>query len=153
MRNILLEATRGVQYLHESKEHINSGFQMVCRAGALCGEELTAACFKLKDATLHADALHRGAGQLMPCARAAMYGCQLVSKPMLLEPLYLVEILAPDGCMGAIYQVMAKRRGQVISENPREGQPLSDIKAFLPVGESFGFDSDLRAQTSGQAFP
>jgi len=62
MRNILLEATRGVQYLHESKEHINSGFQMVCRAGALCGEELTAACFKLKDATLHADALHRGAG-------------------------------------------------------------------------------------------
>ena len=89
----------------------------------------------------------------MPCARAAMYGCLLVSKPMLLEPLYLVEILAPDGCMGAIYQVMAKRRGQVISENPREGQPLSDIKAYLPVGESFGFDSDLRAQTSGQAFP
>lgn len=31
MRNILLEATRGVQYLHESKEHINLGFQMVCK--------------------------------------------------------------------------------------------------------------------------
>jgi translation elongation factor EF-G len=35
---------------------------MVCRSGVLCGEELTAACFKLKDATLHGDALHRGAG-------------------------------------------------------------------------------------------
>lgn len=103
MRNILLEATKGVQYLHESKEHINSGFQMVCRSGALCGEELTAACFKLKDATLHGDALHRGAGQLMPCARAAMYGCCLASKPMLLEPIFLVEILAPESCMGGIY--------------------------------------------------
>lgn len=111
MRNILLEATKGVQYLHESKEHINSGFQMVCRSGVLCGEELTGACFKLKDATLHGDALHRGAGQLMPCARAAMYGCLLVSQPRLLEPIYLVEILAPEGCMGGIYQVMAKRRG------------------------------------------
>lgn len=153
MKNILLEATRGVQYLHESKEHINSGFQMVCRQGVLCGEELTAACFKLKDATLHGDALHRGAGQLMPAARAAMYGCQLVSKPMLLEPIFLVEILAPESCMGAIYQVMSKRRGQVISQDPREGQPLADIKSHLPVGESFGFDPDLRAATSGQAFP
>ena len=72
---------------------------------------------------------------------------------MLLEPIFLVEILVPDGQMGGIYQVMAKRRGQVISEEPREGQPLSDIKAHLPVGESFGFDSDLRAATSGQAFP
>jgi len=153
MRNILLEATKGVQYLHESKEHINSGFQMVCRNGVLCGEELTGACFKLVDASFHQDAVHRGAGQLMPCARSAMYGCQLLSTPRLLEPIYLVEILAPDGCMGGIYQVMAKRRGQVISEDPREGQPLSDIKAYLPVGESFGFDPDLRAQTSGQAFP
>lgn len=118
---------------------------MVCRAGALCGEELTAACFKLKDATLHGDALHRGAGQLMPCARAAMYGCCLASKPMLLEPIFLVEILAPESCMGGIYQVMSKRRGQVISQDPREGQPLADIKAHLPVGESFGFDPDLRA--------
>ena len=82
-----------------------------------------------------------------------MYGCELISKPMLLEPIYLVEIVAPDSCMGAIYQVMAKRRGQVISEEPREGQPLSDIRAYLPVGESFGFDPDLRGQTSGQAFP
>jgi elongation factor 2 len=98
MRNILLEATRGVQYLHESKDHINGGFQSVCRNGVLCGEESTGCCFKLKDATLHADALHRGAGQLTPAARSAMYGCMLLSKPYLLEPLYLVEILAPDGC-------------------------------------------------------
>jgi elongation factor 2 len=48
---------------------------------------------------------------------------------------------------------MNKRRGQIISEEPREGQPLTDIKAYLPVAESFGFDPYLRQQTSGQAFP
>ena len=153
MSNILLEATKGVQYLHESKEHINSGFQIVCRSGVLCGEELTGACFKLKDAAMHADALHRGAGQLMPASRSAMYAACLLCAPMLLEPIFLVDILAPDTVMGAIYQVMAKRRGMVISEDPREGQPLSDIKAHLPVGESFGFDAYLREHTGGQAFP
>jgi len=69
----------------------------------LCNEEVVGCCFKLKDAILHADALHRGAGQLTPAARSAMFGCMLVSKPMLQEPFYIVEILAPDGCMAVIY--------------------------------------------------
>lgn len=55
--------------------------------------------------------------------------------------------------MGGIYSTMSKRRGVVISEEPREGQPLTEVKAHLPVAESFGFDADLRAATSGQAFP
>mmetsp|Transcript_28331 Transcript_28331/g.57535 ORF Transcript_28331/g.57535 Transcript_28331/m.57535 type:complete len:101 (+) Transcript_28331:103-405(+) len=46
-----------------------------------------------------------------------------------------------------------RRRGQVFEENQRPGTPLYNVKAYLPVAESFGFDSDLRAQTSGQAFP
>ena len=41
----------------------------------------------------------------------------------------------------------------VFGENQRPGTPLYNVKAYLPVAESFGFDSDLRAQTSGQAFP
>lgn len=151
--NILLEATKGVQYLKEVKEHINGGFQIVCQGGVVCGEELVGACFKLKDATLHADAIHRGAGQITPAARRAIYAASLLCKPMLLEPYYLVDILAPENAMGGIYSCMSKRRGVVISEEPREGQPLVEVKAHLPVAESFGFDADLRASTSGQAFP
>jgi len=45
------------------------------------------------------------------------------------------------------------RRGQVLEENPREGTPLIQVKAYLPVSESFGFVAALRQQTSGQAFP
>lgn len=151
--NILLEATKGVQYLNEIKDHVNSGFQIVCKNGVLAGEELVGACFKLVDCTLHPDAIHRGAGQITPTARSVLYAACLVSKPVLMEPFYLVDILAPDSVMGGIYSTMSKRRGLVISEEPREGQPLVEVKAHLPVGESFGFDADLRGATGGQAFP
>lgn len=153
MTNLILEATKGVQYVKESKEHIVSGFQIVCRNGVLAGEELVGTCFKLRDATFHADAIHRGAGQLTPATRRGLYAACLYASPMLMEPFYLVDILAPEGCMGGIYSTMSKRRGVVISEEPREGQPLTEVKAHLPVAESFGFDADLRAATSGQAFP
>merc|ERR1712118_556685 len=48
---------------------------------------------------------------------------------------------------------MNLRRGCVFEENQREGTPLVNVKAHLPVAESFGFVAALRQQTSGQAFP
>lgn len=65
----------------------------------------------------------------------------------------MVEIQCPDDCVGSIYQVLTKRRGIVNEENPLPGTPLVQMKAFLPVGESFGFTSLLREATSGRAFP
>jgi len=41
----------------------------------------------------------------------------------------------------------------VFEEMQRQGTPLYNIKAYLPVIESFGFSAQLRAATSGQAFP
>jgi elongation factor 2 len=55
--------------------------------------------------------------------------------------------------MGGIYGVLTKRRGHVTGEEQRPGTPMYIIKAFLPVAESFGFTSDLRQATGGQAFP
>ncbi len=55
--------------------------------------------------------------------------------------------------MGGIYGVLNRRRGHVFAEEQRPGTPLYNIKAYLPVMESFGFTADLRAGTSGQAFP
>jgi elongation factor 2 len=65
----------------------------------------------------------------------------------------LVEIQTPDDCVGAIYQTLTQRRGIVIGEEPVTGTPLVQMKAYLPVGESFGFTQALRASTSGRAFP
>jgi len=49
--------------------------------------------------------------------------------------------------------VLNQKRGHVFEEMQRQGTPLYNIKAYLPVIESFGFSGTLRAATSGQAFP
>ena len=67
--------------------------------------------------------------------------------------MFLVEIQTPDDSVGAIYQTLTKRRGIVLSEEPVSGTPLVQMKAHMPVGESFGFTQALRAATSGRAFP
>lgn len=48
--------------------------------------------FDIHDVTLHADAIHRGGGQIIPTARRVLYACQLTAQPRLMEPVYLVEI-------------------------------------------------------------
>jgi elongation factor 2 len=95
--------------------------------------------FNIKDVTLHADAIHRGGGQITPTARRVFYAAELTAKPRFQEPIFLVEIQCPDDAVGGIYGCLAQRRGIVIGEEPIQGTPLVMIKAYLPVAESFGF--------------
>jgi elongation factor 2 len=53
----------------------------------------------------------------------------------------------------SIYNVLNKRRGNIISDEIKVGTPLHMIQAHLPVAESFGFTADLEAATGGKAFP
>merc|ERR1712091_376890 len=59
----------------------------------------------------------------------------------------------PENALGGVYSCLNRRRGQVVEEMQRPGTPLYNVKAHLPVMESFGFTGALRQQTSGQAFP
>merc|ERR1712185_816289 len=95
----------------------------------------------------------RGAGQIMPPMRRVAFAAELTAQPTLQEPVFLVEITCPQEAMSGVYNCMNLRRGCVFEENPREGTPLVQVKAHLPVAESFGFVAALRQQTSGQAFP
>jgi hypothetical protein len=61
--------------------------------------------------------------------------------------MYYVEIQTPADCIAAIYNVLAKRRGHVTKDLPRPGTPIFTVKAYLPVIESFGFETDLRYHT------
>merc|ERR1711879_829726 len=97
--------------------------------------------------------IHRGAGQIAPPMRRCAFAALLTAKPTLQEPVFLVEITCPTDAMSGVYNCMNLRRGCVFEETPREGTPLVQVKAHLPVAESFGFVSALRQQTSGQAFP
>merc|ERR1712032_1310850 len=81
-------------------------------------------------------------GQIFPPTRRCMYAALMMSAPSLLEPMYLAEITAPMSVVGGIYSTLSKRRGITQGEYPRPGTPLTVVKAFLPVAESF--DSPLR---------
>merc|ERR1719197_2299482 len=151
--NVVVDQTTGVQYLIEIKEHVNSAFQWCTKEGPLCEENMRGIRFNIMDVTLHADAIHRGAGQIMPPTRRCCFAAEMTAKPTLQEPVFLVEITCPTDAMSGVYNCLNLRRGCVFEENPREGTPLVQVKAHLPVAESFGFVAALRQQTSGQAFP
>ena len=151
--NVMIDMTKGVQYLNEIKDACVGAFQIATREGVLANENMRGVRFNLMDVALHADAIHRGGGQILPTCRSVMYAAELVSDPVLQEPVYLVEIQCPDRAMGGIYGVLNRRRGHVFFEEQRPGTPLFTIKAYLPVNESFGFTADLRSHTGGQAFP
>jgi len=151
--NLLVDTTKAVQYLNEIKDSFVAAFQWATKEGPLCDENMRSIRFNVIDVTLHADAIHRGGGQIIPTARRVLYAAELSAQPRLMEPVYLVEITCPEGAVGGIYGVLNRRRGHVISEESRTGTPLYTVKAYLPVVESFGFTADLRANTGGQAFP
>merc|ERR1712048_524838 len=151
--NIVVDQTVGVQYLLEIKEHVNSAFQWCTKEGPLCEENMRGIRFNLTDVTLHTDSIHRGAGQIMPPTRRACFAAEMMGKPTLQEPVFLVEIVCPQEAMSGVYSCMNMRRGCVFEENQRKGTPLVQSRAYLPVAESFGFVAALRQQTSGQAFP
>src|SRR5262249_38077933 len=130
--NLLVDTTKSVQYLNEIKDLVTNGFQEVTRRGPLAEEPLRGCRFNIMDVTLHADAIHRGGGQIIPAARRVIQGAVLLGKPSLQEPYYLVEIQCPETAIGGIYSTLATRRGQVISEERRAGTPLYNVKAYLP---------------------
>jgi len=151
--NLLVDVSKGVQYLNEIKDSVVAAFNWATKDGVLCEENVRAVRFNIHDVTLHADAIHRGGGQIIPAARRVFYAAMLTAKPALLEPVFLVEIQCPEAAMGGIYGVLNRRRGHVFAEEQKVGTPIYLVKAYLPVMESFGFTADLRSNTSGQAFP
>lgn len=151
--NLVVDVTKGVQYLNDIKDSVVAAFQWATKEGVLCDENMRGIRFEVHDVTLHADAIHRGGGQIIPTARRCFYACQLTAEPGILEPVYLCEVQCPSQAMGGVYSVMNRKRGVVISEERVEGTPMHIIKAYLPVLESFGFTAELRSSTGGQAFP
>jgi len=151
--NIFMDGSKGVQYLNEIKDSVVSAFQWASKEGPLADENMRSCQFEIQDVVLHADAIHRGGGQIIGTGRRCIHAAFLCAEPRLTEPIFLVEIQCPENALGGIYSTLNQKRGMVIDESQRPGTPIYNIKAYLPVGESFGFTGQLRAATHGQAFP
>jgi elongation factor 2 len=157
MTCVLVDCTKAVQYLHEVRDTLVGAFHEVARHGVLAGEPLRGVMFKLHDALLHPDSPHRSPGQIVPAFKRAMHAAQLTAGPKLVEPVFLADITCADddgACVGRVYGMLGQKRGCVVVEERAGGAgQLPAVRAHLPVAESFGFTSDLRAATGGEAFP
>lgn len=133
------------------KSSIIQGFQWAMREGPLCEEPVRSTKIKILDTTLAEKAIYRGGGQIIPTARKVVHSSIVTATPRLLEPIYKLEIQCYGDIANAIQPIVSKRRGHMLQNLPVPGSPLNRIHAFLPVMDSFGFETDLRTITQGQA--
>jgi len=150
--NVFCERTVGVAYLNEIKDSVVGGFKWACNEGPMCEERVRGLKMWLNDVTLHADAIHRGMGQISPVSRRVTYAGIYLAQPAVLEPIFLVNITCPQPLVGTIYNVMSMRRGSVTDEGEGMSGGVANMRAWLPVAESFGFSQALAEATGGAAF-
>jgi len=111
--NLLVDMTKGVQYLNEIKDSCVASFQWATKEGVTCEENMRGVRSNVIDVQvrfcisfqgsffielivqLHTDAIHRGGGQIIPTLRRATYAACLLAEPTLQEPVYLGESLTP----------------------------------------------------------
>ncbi|MGZ4938926.1 MAG: elongation factor EF-2 [Halobacteriota archaeon] len=147
--NLLLDMTKGIQYLRETMELIIEGFREAMKTGPLTREPCDGIKVRLVDVTLHEDAVHRGPAQVIPAVRSAIFAAILMAKDVVLEPMQKVYISVPQVLMGSATQQIQGRRGQILDIDS-EGDTVV-VVGKTPVAEMFGFAGDLRSATEGRA--
>ena len=153
--NILMDDTLpsevDKQLLDSCRSSIVQGFQWATREGPLCEEPVRATKIKILDAVLADKPIHRGGGQVIPTARRAVHSSVLTGTPKLMEPIYRLQIQCPGEIVPSIQNVLKRRRGHIVQDRAIPGTLLYSVKGFIPVLDSFGFETDLRTFTQGQA--
>ena len=152
--NMIINQTKGVSYLEEIQSSVVAGYEVATQKGPLCNEPMRGVKIEIEDVKLHADAIHRGMGQIMPTTRSVVYGAVLKCSPRLMEPIYKCTITVPDTYAGGLYSLITgkERRGTVIDDAYKEGSSDKLITCYLPVAGSFGFNAELKGATGGKGF-
>ncbi|MBW2599680.1 MAG: elongation factor G [Deltaproteobacteria bacterium] len=86
-------------------------------------------------------------GYEIAASTAFSNGCSR-AKPILLEPIVTVDIITPGEFMGEVIGNINLRKGEVESINHKD--PVSEIKARVPLKQMFGYSTDLRSVTQGR---
>jgi elongation factor G len=71
------------------------------------------------------------------------------AKPVLLEPVFSVEVTTPEDFMGDVIGDLSRRRGRVEGMEPRGNAQV--IRGHVPLSEMFGYATDVRSMTQGRA--
>lgn len=149
-KNLLVNLTKGIQYLREVRDMVIAGFRWACQNGPLSEEPLRGLKVKLMDTKLHEDPVHRGPAQVMPATRRALLGSFLTAKPALLEPIYKIGVSVPAQWVGDVTGMINRKRGRILSSEQKGA--MTKVTGYIPVAEAFGLSAEMRSATSGHAF-
>ena len=126
---------------------VDKGFQMARSRGPVAGFEVVGARMLLEDGSYHPVDSSDLAFQI--CARAAFREAVRDAKPVLLEPIMKVEIDVPSQFQGSVSGDLASRRGMITGAEIKPSATI--ILAEVPLANMFGYATDLRSLTQGQA--
>jgi len=148
--NMLMDLTKKGQNLQEMKKSIISGFHWACTTGPLCEEPLRGVKAKLIDIQIHEDPIQREPTQIMRAIGRGILGAVLTAKPVLLEPIYKIEVCVPTKWFGKCASIIVQKRGKILRSEQKGA--LRIITGYIPVAETFGLSAEMRSATSGHAF-
>jgi elongation factor 2 len=148
-QNLFLNATKGIQYLNETKELLVQGFREAMDRGPLSHEKVTKVKVKIHDAKLHEDAVHRGPSQVLPAVKRPIYQAMLKANAVMLEPVQKTFVTVPQEQMGSVTKELQSRRGQILNMEQEEDHVT--VEGKTPIAEMFGFAGDIRSATQGKA--
>ena len=147
--NLLLDLTKGVQFLQESLDSIRAGFVDVMMTGALAHEYTRGVKVILHHFVPHEDPAHRTYAQLMPATRRAILGAILSADPVLLEPMLGIEVKCPVDMIGAVASVISSKRGKTL--NIIQKETMAIVEGEIPAAETFDLSEVMRGATAGKA--
>ena len=126
---------------------IDKGIQEALESGVIAGYPVVDVKVTLVDGSYHevdsSEAAFKIAGSM------AIKDALKKSNPVLLEPIEDVEVETPQQYLGDVMGNLNSRRGSIQGMEERNG--TTSIKAKVPLGEMFGYATDLRSQTQGRA--
>jgi elongation factor G len=126
---------------------IEKGFRAAMTNGVLAGFQMQTMKIVVTDGSYHdvdSDAL-----SFEICARTAFREAIPKAKPVLLEPIMKMEVITPEQYMGDVVGDLNRRRGIIEGMDSKGNAQV--IKAKVPLGEMFGYVTQLRTLTSGRA--
>ncbi|GAB4850575.1 Elongation factor G-2, mitochondrial [Ancistrocladus abbreviatus] len=125
---------------------IEKGFKEAANSGSLIGHPVEYVHIVLTDGASHAVDSSELAFKL-----AAIYAfrqCYTAARPVILEPVMLVEVKVPAEFQGSVTGDINKRKGVIVG-NDQDGDD-SIITAHVPLNRMFGYSTDLRSMTQGK---
>ncbi len=143
-----IDEVKGGNIPKEFIPSIQKGFQTAMKNGVLAGYPLDRLKVTVIDGSFHPVDSDQLSFEL--CAIQAFKKASEKAGPVLLEPIFKVEVVTPEESMGDVIGDLNKRRGQVEGmETSRSGARI--VKAKAPLAEMFGYVTALRTITSGRA--